>query len=84
MFRELFDHPMYLPEFAEKVVIENIFDSRAIQNQGCGGNQLVHLVEQVLLYRTGNTTSLVHSTFLIDFFVHCPSVVRTRDQIKNA
>ncbi len=33
-------------------------------------SKLVHVVEQVLLYRTGYVTILVHLGFLIDFFIH--------------
>ena len=40
-------------------------DVRSFQDNSCGRNKLVHLVEQVSLYQTVYLPILVHSGFLI-------------------
>ena len=53
------------------ILVEIIVDTSSFQDNSCGGNKLVHLVEQVPLYQIVYLPILVHSSFLIEFFVHC-------------
>ena len=57
------------------MVVYSIVNVRRFQDDSCGKNKLVHVVEQVPLYRTTNTSILVYSTFLIKFFKHFHQVL---------
>jgi hypothetical protein len=57
------------------MVAKGIVDVPCTQDSSCGENKLVHVVEQVLLYRTTLANILVYSTFLIKFFKHFYEVV---------
>ena len=44
--------------------IENICDNRVFQNDSWEKNSLVHVIEQVFLYQTGNVIVLDYIIFL--------------------
>ena len=55
-------------KFCWKIIIQSILDTCWLLNLKWGREWIVHLVEQVFLYRTDITTILVHRNFPPEFF----------------